>query len=133
MEAAGYSPSARQTLTMFINGLPMNIVSYITLYDNVLISLNDPNDSLLPNIHYLFDHVTSVVRSRLLHHDQCSQQINNLPVAVLSSTTTLTQTTLDGTGNVCKCTNCNWLGHTDDTCFQLGGKMEGCREEYLAS
>ena len=36
-------------------------------------------------------------------------------------------------GNVCRCSNCNRLGHTDDTCFQLGGKMEGRREEYLAN
>ena len=25
------------------------------------------------------------------------------------------------------------MGHTDKTCFQPGGKMEGCREEYLAN
>jgi hypothetical protein len=25
------------------------------------------------------------------------------------------------------------MGHTDNPCFQPGGKMEGCREEYLAS
>ena len=25
------------------------------------------------------------------------------------------------------------LGHTDETCFQPGGKMEGRREEYLAN
>jgi hypothetical protein len=37
MEATGYPPSTHQTLTLFINGLPTNIVSYITLYDNVLI------------------------------------------------------------------------------------------------
>lgn len=51
MEATEYPSTACQTLTMFIDGLPMNIVSYITLYDNIMVSLNEPNDSLLPNIH----------------------------------------------------------------------------------
>jgi hypothetical protein len=73
MEAAGYPPTTRQTLTMFIDGLPTNVVSYITLYDNVMVLLNEPNDSLLPNIHQIFDHVTridgNVTRSRMLNPD----------------------------------------------------------------
>jgi hypothetical protein len=73
MEAAGYPPTTCQTLTMFIDGLPTNVVSYITLYDNVMVLLNKPNDSLLPNIHQIFDHVTridgNVTRSRMLNPD----------------------------------------------------------------
>ena len=138
MEAAGYPPSARQTLTMFIDGLPMNIVSFITLYDNVMISLNEPNDSLLPNIHQLFDHVTridgNVTRSRLLNHDHRSHQSSNHPTVTPSSTTTTsTPTTSGDTTAICKCGNCGLVGHTDETCFQPGGKMEGRREEYLAN
>ena len=36
-------------------------------------------------------------------------------------------------GTTLLCLNCHRIGHTDDTCFQPGGAMEGRREEYLAS
>jgi hypothetical protein len=60
MYAAWYPLSACQMLTMFIDGLPTNIVSYITLYDNIMVSLNEPNNSLLLNTHHIFDHVTRI-------------------------------------------------------------------------
>jgi hypothetical protein len=107
---------------MFIDGLPTNIVSYITLYDNIMISLNEPNDSLLTNIHQLFDHVaridSNVTCSRLLNHNMRPHQatsqpaISSLPVI----TTTLTATD-SATGTTCKCNNCGRMGHTDETCF----------------
>ena len=50
MEAAGYLPSECQLLTMFVDGLPMNIISFVTLYDNVLNSLN--NNAKLPNVQH---------------------------------------------------------------------------------
>ena len=138
MEAAGYPLSIRQTLTMFIDGLPTNVVSYITLYDNIMVSLNEPNDSLLPNIHHLLDHVVridgNVTRSRLLNQDHCTIQPAHQPVNTSSSTPIATIPAMDGdTGNVRKCGNCGLKGHTENTCFQPSGKMEGRREEYLAS
>ena len=63
MDAAGYLPSARQLLLMFVDGLPMNLVSFVTLYDNVLNSLNDNVE--LPNIHQLFDHVIHIENNLL--------------------------------------------------------------------
>ena len=138
IEAAGYPPMARQTVTMFIDGLPTNIVSYITLYNNIMVSLNEPNDSLLPNIHHLFDHITridgNVNQSQLLHHDSRTNQMINQPVITLSSaTTSIPAVTENTTGTVHKCNNCGQIGHTNETCFQPGGKMEGCQEEYLAN
>ena len=134
MEAAGYPPSTRQALTMFIDGLPTNIVSYITLYDNIMISLNEPNDSLLLNIYQLFDHVTringNITRSKLLNPDHRTHQHTNHPT---STNSTVVPTKDADTKTVPKCNNCGLLGHTDSTCFQPGGKMEGRREEYLAS
>jgi hypothetical protein len=106
MEAAGYPPTARQTLTMFIDGLPTNVVSYITLYDNVMVSLNEPNDSLLHNIYQLFDHVTridgNVTHSRMLNPDSQNQQTTTSSVIAPISATMESATT-----NVRKCGNCS--------------------------
>jgi hypothetical protein len=115
---------------MFIDGLPMNVVSYITLYDNVMVLLNEPNDSLLSNIHQPFDHVTRIDgnHSRMLNPDSRNQQMTTSSVIAPISATTESATT-----NVRRCGNCGRPGHTDETCFQSGGKMEGCREEYLAN
>ena len=59
---------------------------------------------------------------------------SNTTVSATSSTSVATTPATDGDmGNVRKCSNCGLKGHTDSTCFQPGGKMEGRREEYLAS
>ena len=103
-----------------------------------MVSLNELNDSLLPNIHHLFDHITiidgNVNQSQLLHHDSHTNQMTNQPVIALSSaTTSIPAVTENTTGTICKCDNCGWIGHTNKTCFQPGGKMEGCQEEYLVN
>jgi hypothetical protein len=128
MEAAGYPPSTHQTLTMFIDGLPTGIVSYIMLYNNIMISLNESNNSLLPNIHQLLDHVTridnNVTRSRALNPDHWSHQFTNHQSSALTSTVTTTKSDGDIL-TIRKCGNCGCIGHTDDTCFQLNGKNRG--------
>ena len=63
MEAAGHLPSDQQLLTMFIDGLPTDLVSFITLYDNVLNSLN--NDAELLNMQHLFDHTICIENNQL--------------------------------------------------------------------
>lgn len=138
MEAAGYPPTTRQALTMFIDRLPTDIVSFITLYNNIMISLNEPNNSLLPNIHHLFDHVIridgNVNHSWSMSHDNCTHQSMTVPTSALTNTATIaTPAAGKDTESVHKCGNCSRLGHSDDTCFQPDGKMEGHREEYLAS
>ena len=60
MEAAGFLPSMRQMLAVFADGLPHNTVAFVNLYDNIIHSLNEPNERLLPNIHDLFDRATSI-------------------------------------------------------------------------
>ena len=55
MEAAGFLPGTRQLLAIFADGLPTNTVAFINLYNNILSSLNEPNEQLLPNIHHVFD------------------------------------------------------------------------------
>ena len=127
MEAAGYPPSIRQALSMFIDGLPTTIVSYIMLYDNIMVSLNEPNNSLLPSIQQIFNHVTridgNINRTRQLNHDHhTTQSTSQHNIAVSSS---ITQIADNNNGTVHRCSNCNCLGHTDDTCFQPDGKMEG--------
>ena len=116
LQPAGYPPSSRQMLTMFIDGLPTNIVLFITLYDNVMIFLNEPDDSLLLNIHQLFDHFTridgNVIRSRLLNHDHHSHQSSNHPTVTPSSTTAISAPTSGGdTATIHKCGNCGLVGH----------------------
>jgi hypothetical protein len=123
MEAAGYPPTTCLVLIMFINRLPINIVSYITLYNNIMISLNEPDRFLLPNIHHLFNHVTrldgNINHSRMLNHDPCNHQQTNQPVIALTSATTVTLVAADSTTGITqKYGNCGWTGHTDETCFQ---------------
>jgi hypothetical protein len=152
MEAAGYPPSSRQALTMFADGLPTNTVSFINLHDTVITSLNEPNEALLPNLYYLFDQVIRLdniaARSRTLHND--TRPHNPLPhQPSITTSTTLTPSATKSTtvstpndststqpntmGRSRKCNNCGGVGHTDTTCFQPGGGMEGRREEYLAN
>jgi hypothetical protein len=71
MEAAGFLPGIRQLLAIFADGLPNNTVAFINLYDNIISSLNEPNEQLLPNIHQLFDrtiHIeNNIQRNRILN------------------------------------------------------------------
>jgi hypothetical protein len=122
MDAAGYSPSAHQMLTMVYPP-----ISYITLYDNIMVSLNKPDNFLLPNIHHLFDRITridgNVTCSQTLNHDLCTHQSPNQPVIALSSATTTAPIATDETmTNAHKCSNCGRMGHMDETCFQPSGK-----------
>ena len=60
MEAAGFLPGIRQLLSIFVDGLPTNTVAFINLYNTVILSLNEPYDQSLPNIHHLFDHTIHI-------------------------------------------------------------------------
>ena len=146
MEAAGFLPGARQLLSTFADGLPNNTVAFINLYDNIMSSLNDPNDQSLPNIHLLFDRTTNIdnniQRNRILHPSTRRPQQPAPPAPSTQSTpTTLAVTSPADTQNSRSgrpassllCGNCGRTGHTDPTCFQPGGAMEGRRDEYLAS
>src|ERR1700678_1685216 len=142
MEAAGFLPGIRQLLSILADGLPQNTVAFINLYDNIISSLNKPDDQLLPNIHQLFDRIVHIEnnlqRNRIMNPTArrpppltptSTQPTQTLPPArIIPSTTTAqsTQTT------IC-CSNCGRTGHGGPTCFQPGGAMEGRREEYLAS
>ena len=55
MEAAGFLPGPQQLLSIFADGLPNNTVAFINLYDSIISSLNEPDESSLPTIYYLFD------------------------------------------------------------------------------
>ena len=142
MEAAGFLPSPRQLLSIFADGLPHSTVAFVNLYDNIILCLNEPNEQLLPNIHQLFDRAINIdnnlQRTRILNP-------RRLPPPALAANPTTSSTTSApsassnalpatlGTRNGRRCSNCGREGHTDETCFQPGGAMEGRREEYLAS
>lgn len=133
MESAGHLPSERQLLAMFVDGLPTNAVPFVTLYDNVLNSLDGVDG--LPNIHHLFNHVVRIENNLLWTHLLNSNQrllpnntslIPSLPVTNKSTTTT------QPTSTKVTCGNCG-RPHATDKCFQPGGVMEGKRDEVLAS
>ena len=141
MDAAGYPPSPLQILTIFADGLPQHSVAFVNLYDYIILSLNEPNEQMLPNIHQLFNRAinldNNLQRTRLLN-PRCLPL--SAPAASSSSTPTLVPPapsnslpSATGTRSNRRCSNCGREGHTDDTCFQPGGAMEGRREEYLAS
>ena len=83
MEAAGFLPSTRQLLTIFTDGLPNNTVAFVNLYDDILSSLNEPNEQLLPSIHHLFDCTThidnNIQRNCILHPSSHCLPPNNYP------------------------------------------------------
>jgi hypothetical protein len=126
MEAARYLPGKCQLLTMFVDGLPTNLVSFITLYDNVINSLND--NAALPNIQHLFKHTicikNDILWTRLLNLNPRFSLTTSTPL--LSNLPTLPT---NGTPNCGNCGHC----HPTDKCFQPGGAMEGKREEVLAN
>ena len=141
MDAAGYPPSPRQILTIFADGLPQHSVAFVNLYDYIILSLNEPNEQMLPNIHQLFDRAVNLdnnlQRTRLLNPRRLPL---SAPAAPSSSTTALVPPApanslppATGTRSGRRCSNCGREGHTDDTCFQPSGAMEGRCEEYLAS
>src|SRR6202522_627807 len=146
MDAAGFLPGPRQLLTIFADGLPHHTVAFINLYDSILSCLNEPNEHLLPNIHLLFDRTinidNNVQRNRIMNPGlrrpfpgvpslaPPSQLVSNAAVPTVSPPLA---TPLNTRGTRSRCSNCGRDGHTDDTCFQPGGAMEGRREEYLAN
>ena len=145
MEAAGFLPGSRQLLSIFADGLPNNTVAFINLYDNIMLCLNDPDDNTLPNIHHLFDRTISIdnniQRNRLMHPNTGRRPQPSAPPSS-SSTAAATTTTADNQAQAPRsnqlaativCGNCGRSGHTDLTCFQPGGAMEGHRDEYLAN
>ena len=135
MEAAGHLPSQRQLLTMFVDGLPTNSVSFITLYNNVLTSLND-NSQPLPSIHHLFDHAirleSNLQRTRILHPNSRPTINATAASSPVPSNKPTNATSTQSTNTAIKCGNCG-RPHATDKCFQPGGAMEGKRDEVLAS
>jgi hypothetical protein len=146
MEAAGFLPGTRQLLSIFADGLPHHTVAFINLYDNIIACLNEPNEHLLPNIHLLFDRTinieNNILRNRILNPNP-RRSLSTLPPTAppvqLTSTVPVTSPSAlppaapSTSRSVRRCSNCGREGHTDDTCFQPGGAMEGRREEYLAN
>jgi len=144
----GTLPS-KQVLTMFADGRPTNIVIVLTLHDTIITSLNEPNKALLPNLYLLFDQVirldNNAVHSCTLHNDIRSHNMAHINPPIpsnnpISSTSRLATTpaSAEPTPNqpilvtkTHKCSNCSGIGHTDATCFQPGGGMEGRRRNIL--
>lgn len=140
MEAAGFLPGTRQLLAIFADGLPNNTVSFVNLYDYIIFSLNEPNEQALPNIHELFDrtiHIeNNIQRTRIMNTPARSQArlpTTNQPTTPSTSLTVSSPVPAAPVPATRHCKNCNRPGHTEDTCFQPGGGMEGRREEYLAN
>lgn len=81
---AGYLPGECQLLAMFVNGLPMNSILFVTLYDNVL------NNSVeLPDIQHIFDHALCIKEHAMNSPTQStslSSSYNNFDAYLLIST-----------------------------------------------
>src|ERR1700678_288480 len=135
---------------MFADGLPQNTVAFINLYNSIIMWLNEPNEQLLPNIHFLFDRTTNIEnniqRNRIMNpgarrtmstsatnisltHTTPSPSITSPPAPAVVTSSSNTR----GTRSVLRCSNCGRDGHGGDTCFQPGGAMEGRRDGYLAN
>ena len=151
MEAAGFLPGIRQLLSIFADGLPTNTVAFINLYDHIISSLNEPHEQSLPNIHFLFDRTmqieNNIQRNRILnpiarrtqpnpslssHINSSTSNITTDPSTTAPQATRPTQAS-NQTSTTLLCSNCHRPGHTDRTCFQPGGGMEGRRDEYMAN
>ena len=151
MEAAGFLPGIRQLLSIFADGLPTNTVAFINLYDHIISSLNEPHEQSLPNIHFLFDRTmqieNNIQRNRILNpiarRTQPNPSLSSHTNSSTSNITTDSPTTApqatrptqasNQTSTTLLCSNCHRPGHTDRTCFQPGGGMEGRRDEYMAN
>src|SRR6202522_3275888 len=144
MDAAGFLPGPRQLLTIFADGLPHHTVTFINLYDSILSWLNEPNERLLPSIHFLFDRTVNIdnniQRNRIMHPGSRrplpgvpSSPAHSIPTSAIPALSPPLVTPLTTRSTRSRCSNCGREGHTDDTCFQPGGAMEGRREEFLAS
>ncbi|PPQ82886.1 hypothetical protein CVT26_007527 [Gymnopilus dilepis] len=132
MSAAGYPLPPRQLLQLFADGLPKGN-SYSNLRDSIYISLNEPDNRLLPSLETAFDRARIIddTIQRLRDRQQLpprsartSRQPNNSP----NSTT---KPTLPSTSRP-TCDNCKGA-HPTENCFQPGGAKEGKREEVLAN
>jgi hypothetical protein len=137
MEAAGFLPSLRQLLSIFADGLPNNTVAFINLYDDIMLCLNDPDDNTLPNIHLLFNRTinidNNIQRNRILHPANSRRPQQAVPSSSSAATPIAPSNTDNQTQTIrpnhltsaVACGNCGRTGHTDLTCFQPGGAMEG--------
>ena len=139
MDAAGFLPGPRQLLTIFADGLPHHTVAFVNLYDNIISWLNEPNDHMLPNIHQLFDRAVNIdnniQRTRILNPNPRSLPSTTASTLAPNPSAVVPPSTAPNIPPSTKrrCSNCGREGHTDDTCFQPGGAMEGKRDEYLAN
>ena len=143
MEAAGFLPGICQLLSILADGLPHNTVAFVNLYDSIIHSLNEPDEHSLPNIHQLFDRITNIEnniqRIRIMNPNSRRPPLPNSTVTVSPTQPLITApvgtatVTPQSTHSAPRCSNCQCTGHTDATCFQPGGAMEGRWEEYLAS
>ena len=119
---------------MFVDGLPTNSISFVTLYDSILNSLNDSLP--LPNIQDLFDHTirieNNILRTRLLNPNSRHLPATTLPSLPVSPDKVSTPATTQPASAKPICGNCGRL-HPTKNCFQPGGAMEGKRDEVLAN
>ena len=108
-------------------------MSFVTLYDNVLNSLND--NGVLPNIHHLFEHAicieNNLLRTRLLNPNHRPLNVNQSSLSTTTVKTPATPSTQPSTTQT-NCGNCGGR-HQTDKCFQPGGVMEGRKAEVLAA
>jgi hypothetical protein len=85
MEAAGFLPGIRQLLSILADGLPHSTVAFINLYNNIISSLNEPNEQLLPNIHQLFDRIINI-ENNIQRNRIMNPTLRRPPPSALTST-----------------------------------------------
>ena len=150
LQSAKHPFDVKTCISLFVRGLPL-IAAFTSLRGDLperIAAMPDQDLGAFINVTDKVLHLDTIFRMasqaqapRSNRHSTVSSTMVSTPVASSSSTST-SSAIPDPPSRVSKpvqsCNNCKsrglrHVGHTDGTCFQQGGGMEGRREEYLSN
>lgn len=143
LQSAKYPFSIKVCISQFVRSLPF-IAAFTPLHAELPYRITTTGDQDFGAFIALMDTILELDTIFCTSsHAQCPIRT---PAEFFSATTTPTfvtpaavpDTTSRPSKQTLTCSNCKahglrFTGHTDGTCFQLGGGMEGCWEEYLSN